>query len=89
MPETKNLRSIERLKSRKKKQAMCGSEDSVSPAELSSGQQSFAAPSAVPHTEGADLLASQSGSGRPQSLLPVACSAAQVIEPTSTRKASL
>ena len=67
---------------------MCCSVDSVSPAELSSGQQSFAAPSAAPHIRGADLLAFQSGSGRPLSLLQVACSAAQVTEPVRTRKTS-
>ncbi len=64
-------------------------ENSVSPAELSSGQRSFAAPSAVPHITGADLMASQSGSGRPRSLPPIVCSAAQAIEPVSTRKPPL
>lgn len=65
---------------------MCGLEDSVSPAELSSGQRSFSAPSAVLHIRGVNLLAFQSGSGRPRSLPPVACSAAPVIEPVRTRK---
>lgn len=68
---------------------MSGLEDSFSPAELSFGQQSFSAPSAVPHITGVDLLASRSGSGRPQSLLPVACSAAQVNEPGNKKRTFL
>lgn len=60
---------------------MRGLENSVSPAELSSGQQSFSAPSVVPRIAGADLLDSQSGSGMPRSQIPKACSAAQVIGP--------
>lgn len=56
----------------------------MSPVALSSDQQSSSAPSAVPHRAGADLLASQNGSGRPESLLPAVCSAAQVIEPVGT-----
>lgn len=77
------------MKKKKETEVMCGFEHSVSPAELSSGQRSFSAPSAVPHIRGADLMASQSGSGRPQSLFPVTCSAARVIEPVSTRKPPL
>lgn len=77
------------LKCKKKKEEMCDLYDFVSPAELSSGQRSFSAPSAVPHTGGVDLLASQTCSGRPRSLSPIACSAAQAIEPVSTRKTQL
>lgn len=65
---------------------MHGFRNSVSPAEFSSVQQPSSALSVVPHTRGADLLASQSGSDKPQSLFPKACSAAQGIEPAHKRK---
>lgn len=78
---TQSLGSTDVLKYKKETKLFV---NSFSPAELSSDQQSSSAPSAVPHIAGADLMASQSGSGRPQSLLPVVCSAAQVIEPVGT-----